>query len=276
MATLAVAARLSTAELGQRYRAARYRIRARRTSRSLVPEPGPRRAARSRGSWASAGAGWAEVVRRYNAGGRTVWGTGGAGTPARGRSSAPRGRGGAAGGAGRAARRRGLWTGPKVAAWMRARLGRKGRPSGGGTTCARSATARRGRGRGTPRRRARGAGGVQKGSIRVGCWDRPCGSQEPGFRGTWLGRPLEGSSPAEIVRQVARRDAVEATHPALQPAVVGVHVLAWKAPSRTDAGREVDRLVVEPEARRRRWRRPWRRPSRARRRRRPRARAPRR
>src|SRR3954449_10601951 len=64
-----------------------------------------------------------------------------------------------------------------------------------------------------------------EGSIRVGCCGRPCGGQEPGSRGAWLGRPLERSSPTEIVRQVARRDAVEAAHPALQPAVVGVHVL---------------------------------------------------
>src|SRR4051812_29336940 len=86
-----------------------------------------------------------------------------------------------------------------------------------------------------------------EGSIRVGCWDRPYCSQEPGFRGTWLGGPLERSSPAEIVRQVARRDAVEATHPALQPAVVRVHVLDVEgALTDADAGREVDRLVVQP------------------------------
>src|SRR3954466_4326154 len=89
--------------------------------------------------------------------------------------------------------------------------------------------------------------GIMYGSIRVGCWDRPYCSQEPGFRGTWLGGPLERSSPAEIVRQVARRDAVEATHPALQPAVVRVHVLDVEgALTDADAGREVDRLVVQP------------------------------
>src|SRR4051812_45276769 len=85
------------------------------------------------------------------------------------------------------------------------------------------------------------------GSIRVGCWDRSCGGQEPGFRGTWLGGPFQGSSPAEIVRQVARPDAVEATHPALQPAVVGVHVLDVEgAVAHPNPGREVDRLVVQP------------------------------
>src|ERR687884_464117 len=83
------------------------------------------------------------------------------------------------------------------------------------------------------------------GSIRVGCWDRPYCGEEPGFRGTWLGRPLQGPSPAEIVRQVARRDAVEAAHPALQPAVVGVHVLDVEgALAHPDAGREVERLVA--------------------------------
>src|SRR5690242_15379564 len=48
--------------------------------------------------------------------------------------------------------------------------------------------------------------GFFDGSIRVGCWDWACGGQEPSSRGTWLGRPLQGPSPAEIVRQVARRD----------------------------------------------------------------------
>src|SRR3954469_7170447 len=84
---------------------------------------------------------------------------------------------------------------------------------------------------------------LPKGSIRVGRWDRSCGGQEPGFRGTWLERPLQGPSPAEIVRQVARRDAVEAAHPALQPAVVGVHVLDVEgAVAHPDAGGDIDRL----------------------------------
>src|SRR5437763_9280782 len=81
------------------------------------------------------------------------------------------------------------------------------------------------------------------GSIRVGCCGRPCGGQEPGSRGAWLGRPLERSSPTEIVRQVARRDAVEAAHPALQPAVVGVHVLDVEgAVAHPNPGRDIDRL----------------------------------
>src|SRR4051794_322539 len=84
------------------------------------------------------------------------------------------------------------------------------------------------------------------GSIRVGCWDWACGGQEPSSRGTWLGRPLERSSPAEIVRQVARRDAVEAAHPALQPAVVGVHVLDVEgAVAHPNPGRDIDRLVAD-------------------------------
>src|SRR5690242_20875160 len=88
---------------------------------------------------------------------------------------------------------------------------------------------------------------LREGSIRVGCWDRSYSGQEPGSRGTRLERPLQGPSPAEIVRQVARRDALEAAHPALQPAVVGVHVLDVEgAVAHPDAGREVDRLVVQP------------------------------
>src|SRR3954470_9030645 len=84
------------------------------------------------------------------------------------------------------------------------------------------------------------------GSIRVGCWDWACGGQEPSSRGTWLGRPLQGPSPAEIVRQVARRDAVEAAHPALQPAVVGVHVLDVEgAVAHPDPGGDIDRLVAD-------------------------------
>ena len=68
-----------------------------------------------------------------------------------------------------------------------------------------------------------------------------------------LGHPLEGSSPAEIVGQVAGGDAVEATHPALQPAVVGVHVLHVEgAVAHPNAGRDVDRLVRSPCTRRRR------------------------
>src|SRR4051812_10037298 len=78
---------------------------------------------------------------------------------------------------------------------------------------------------------------ITDGSIRVGYWDRPCGGQEPGSRGTRLGRPLERSSPAEIVWEITRGDAVEAAHPALQPAVVGVHVLDVEGPvADADAG----------------------------------------
>src|SRR4051794_41292438 len=87
---------------------------------------------------------------------------------------------------------------------------------------------------------------IINGSIRVDCWDRPYCSEEPGFRGTWFGGPLERSSPTEIVRQVARRDAVEAAHPALQPAVVGVHVLDVEgAVAHPNPGRDIDRLVAD-------------------------------
>src|SRR3954452_12054422 len=81
-----------------------------------------------------------------------------------------------------------------------------------------------------------------EGSTRDGCWACPCCGQKPGSGRIRLGGPLERSSPAEIVRQVARRDALEAYHPALQPAVVGFHVpdgYCWrshyKATNRPDA-----------------------------------------
>src|SRR3954471_4332433 len=90
------------------------------------------------------------------------------------------------------------------------------------------------------------SGSFTIGSIRGGFCGRFSSGQEPGFRGTWLERPLQGPSPAEIVRQVARRDAVEAAHPALQPAVVGVHVLDVEgAVAHPDAGGDIDRLVAD-------------------------------
>src|SRR3982751_4302626 len=49
-----------------------------------------------------------------------------------------------------------------------------------------------------------------------------------------------------MVRQVARRDAVEAAHPALQPAVVGVHVLDVEgAVAHPNPGRDIDRLAAD-------------------------------
>ena len=101
----------------------------------LAPEPGPERAGGGAGHRLRAALG-----RRGRAPLRRGW-AGRPGRPAareRGRQAAAggRGRGGAAGRAGRAARRRravdgGLWTGPKVAAWMATRLGRKVWPQRG-------------------------------------------------------------------------------------------------------------------------------------------------
>src|SRR3954451_20922342 len=88
---------------------------------------------------------------------------------------------------------------------------------------------------------------LSKGSTRDSCWEWPCCGQKPGSGRIRLGGTLQGSSPAEIVGQVARSDALEACHPALQPTVVGVHVLDVKgAVADADAGGEVDRLVVQP------------------------------
>src|SRR3954454_5994396 len=86
----------------------------------------------------------------------------------------------------------------------------------------------------------------RKGSFAVDFWDRPTCSENPVFQAPWFGVPLKRSSPAEIVRQVARRDAVEAAHPALQPAVVGVHVLDVEgAVAHPNPGRDIDRLVAD-------------------------------
>src|SRR4051812_7505421 len=142
----------------------------------------------------------------------------------------------------------GLWTSREVAAWMAEELGLASVAGQRGWEALR-AVGWSGQGP-RPEHPARATAEEQeafkKGSIRVGCCGRPCGGQEPGSRGTWLGRPLERSSPTEIVRQVARRDAVEAAHPALQPAVVGVHVLDVEgAVAHPDPGGDIDRLVAD-------------------------------
>jgi transposase len=123
-------AHLSTAELGQRYRAARQPIE--RSHLQIVWLVSQGRSEREVAAVTGYGQRWiAEIVRRYNAGGASGLGdqrarnTGArpllnqedevalrdtlAGPPADG----------------------GLWTGPKVAAWMTARLGRKVWPQRG-------------------------------------------------------------------------------------------------------------------------------------------------
>src|SRR3954453_20790697 len=142
----------------------------------------------------------------------------------------------------------GLWTSREVAAWMAEELGLASVAVQRGWEALRAVgwSVQAPRPEHPARATAEEQEAFKKGSIRVGCWDWACGGQEPSPRGTWLGRPLQGPSPAEIVRQVARRDAVEAAHPALQPAVVGVHVLDVEgAVAHPDPGGDIDRLVAD-------------------------------
>jgi transposase len=130
MATLAVAGHLSAAELGRRYRAARDRVERSHLQvvRLLAQGRGRGEVARIMGL---SGVWVAEIVRRYNAAGPD-----GLGDRRRGNAGARPllDAGGEA--ALRAALAEppsdgGLWTGPKVAAWMAARLGRKVWPQRG-------------------------------------------------------------------------------------------------------------------------------------------------
>ena len=155
MAALEVAGHLSTAELGRRYRAARDRVERGHLQVVWLLAQG-----RSRGEVARimglSGIWVAEIVRRYN-----ETGPDGLGDRRRGNTGAKPLLGPEDEAALRAALAEppsdgGLWTGPKVAAWMAARPGSAvgcGR-SAGGTTSGGSATARRCRGRAMPRRRA--------------------------------------------------------------------------------------------------------------------------
>src|SRR3954451_5580251 len=215
MSASGLAAHLSPAELGQRYRAARCPVE--RSHLQIVWLLSLGRSEREVAQVTGYGRRWVgEVARRYDEDG-----PGGLGDRRRGNVGAQP----LLGAEGEAARRAawstppadgGLWTGPKVAAWRAVRLGRKVWPQRGWDYLRKLGHSAQ-----VPRpRHAKAASpeeqaAYKKGSIRVGCCGRPCGGQEPGSRGAWLGRPLERSSPTEIVRQVARRDAVEAAHPAL-------------------------------------------------------------
>jgi transposase len=130
MAALAVAGHLSAAELGRRYRAARGRVERGHLQVVWLLVQGRSRSEVARimglsGPWV------AEIVRRYDAKGPDGLGDrrrGNAGArpllgaedeaALRAALTAPPGDGG-------------LWTGPKVAAWMAARLGRKVWPQRG-------------------------------------------------------------------------------------------------------------------------------------------------
>src|SRR3954462_2297939 len=130
MSASGLAAHLSPAELGQRYRAARSPIE--RSQLQIVWLLSRGRSEREGAQVTGYGRRWmAEIIPRYN------------GARADGLGDRGRGDGGARpllGAEGEAALRAalaappadgGLWTGPKVAAWMAARLGREGRPQPG-------------------------------------------------------------------------------------------------------------------------------------------------
>ncbi len=130
MAALAVAGHLSAAELGRRCRAARGRVE--RGHLQVVWLRGRGRNAAEVARVMGLSGPWvAEIVRRYNEGGAD-----GLGDRRRGNVGAKPLLGAGDEAALRAALAAppadgGLWTGPKVAAWMGARLGRKVWPQRG-------------------------------------------------------------------------------------------------------------------------------------------------
>src|SRR3954454_10445862 len=123
-------AHLSPAELGQRYRAARSPVE--RSHLQVVWLPSRGRSEREVAQVTGYGRRWGgEVARRYEGGGPNGLGDGRRGTAG---ARPPLGAEGEA--ALRAALAEppadgGLWTGPKVATWMAARLGREVRPQRG-------------------------------------------------------------------------------------------------------------------------------------------------
>jgi len=130
MAALAVAGHLSATELGRRYRAARDRVERGHLQVVWLLRRG-RNAAEVARVMGLSGLWVAEIVRRYN-----ERGPDGLGDRRRGNAGAKPLLGAADEAALRAALAEpppdgGLWTGPKVAAWMAARLGRKVWPQRG-------------------------------------------------------------------------------------------------------------------------------------------------
>src|SRR3954464_764589 len=130
MSASGLAAHLSPAELGQRYRAARSPVE--RSHLRIVWLPSRGRGEREVARVTGHGRRWVGgVARRYDEGGPDGLGdrrrrNGGAkpllgaqGEGARGGAAAP------------PPRRRGLWTGPEVARWMAARFGREVWPQRG-------------------------------------------------------------------------------------------------------------------------------------------------
>src|SRR4051794_27134784 len=124
MSASGLAAHLSPAELGQRYRAARSPIE--RSHLQIVWLLSRGRSEREVAQVTGYGRRWVgEVARRYEGGGPAGGGAGGGGTAGAGplRGAEEEGARRAAGAAPPADG--GLWTGPKVATWMAARLGRE-------------------------------------------------------------------------------------------------------------------------------------------------------
>src|SRR4051794_4450478 len=205
MAIPDVAAHLSPADLGRRYRAARDPVA--RSHLQIVWRRGQGRSEREVAAVTGYGRRWiGTIVQRYTAAGPDGLGdrraTNAGAKPLldaedeaalRAALAEPPADGG-------------LWTGPKVATWMAARLGREVRPQRGGTTSRSSATAPSGPGRGTPRRRARRS---RRRTRKAGRGGGRASRAGPGSGGRGVGvrrapaRPEAGAAPAVGARRAA-------------------------------------------------------------------------
>src|SRR3954464_15008751 len=174
MSASGLAAHLSPAELGQRYRAARPPVE--RSHLQIVWLLSRGRGEREVAQVTGYGRRWVgEVARRYDEGGPD-----GLGDRRRGNAGARPLLGAEDEAALRAALAKppadgGPWTGPEVAAWMAARLGRKVWPQRGWDYLKKlGCSAQRPRPRhaeaATPEEQA----AYKKGSFRVGCWEADC------------------------------------------------------------------------------------------------------
>src|SRR3954469_6852981 len=167
MSAPALVAHPSTAELGQRYRAARQPIE--RSHLQIIWLLSQGRSEREVAAVTGYGRRWiTAIVSRYNAEGASGLGD----QRARNTGARP-----LLSQEDEAALRDalaeppidgGLWNGPKVAAWMTARLGRKVWPQRGWDHLRKLATAPRCPARGTPRRRARRSRKPSKGAREPG------------------------------------------------------------------------------------------------------------
>jgi transposase len=124
MSASALVAHLSTAELGQRYRAARQPIE--RSHLQIVWLLSQGRSEREVAAVTGYGQRWiSEIVRRYNAAGASGLGDQRAKNTGARPLLSPEGEAALQDALAEPPADGGLWTGPKVAAWMTARLGRK-------------------------------------------------------------------------------------------------------------------------------------------------------